>query len=182
MSVNLSICLNQTIYFLKMLVHRFVWLRCIFKWKLCKRIKVENILYFIPTCYKALCLEFNYCWHPTEGHGEGTNTVQKPHIQLWNYEDLSFIQLLGIDQFETSLKALAFSDLYQDFVYLAAVDTEQSPNLRVWKGFQDNEEEPEFVGNVKAYSDAVENVYFYPEPSNIMLTIGKSHVTMWNIG
>ena len=38
------------------------------------------------------------------------------------------------------------------------------------------------VFKVKAYSDAVENVYFYPEPSNIMLTIGKSHVTMWNIG
>ena len=147
-----------------------------------KMIQIENNPSWIPTCYKALCLDFNDCWHPTVGHGEGTNTVQKPHIQLWNYEDLSFIQLLGIDQFETSLKALAFSDLYQDFVYLAAVDTEQSPNLRVWKGFQDNEEEPEFVGNVKAYSDAVENVYFYPEPSNIMLTIGKSHVTMWNIG
>ena len=117
-----------------------------------------------------------------EGHGEGTNTVQKPHIQLWNYEDLSFIQLLGIDQFETSLKALAFSDLYEDFVYLASVDTDQSPNLRVWKGFQDDGQEQEFVGKVKAYSDAVENVYFYPEPSNIMLTIGKSHVTMWNIG
>ena len=117
-----------------------------------------------------------------EGHGEGTNTVQKPHIQLWNYEDLSFIQLLGIDQFETSLKALAFSDLYEDFVYLASVDTDQSPNLRVWKGFQDDGQEQEYVGKVKAYSDAVENVYFYPEPSNIMLTIGKSHVTMWNIG
>ena len=117
-----------------------------------------------------------------EGHGEGTNTVQKPHIQLWNYEDLSFIQLLGIDQFETSLKALAFSDLYEDFVYLASVDTDQSPNLRVWKGFQDDGQEQEFVGKVKAYSDAVENIYFYPEPSNIMLTIGKSHVTMWNIG
>ena len=117
-----------------------------------------------------------------EGHGSGTNTVQKPHIQIWNYEDLSFIQILGMDLFETSLKALAFSDLFEDSTYLAAIDSEQSPNLRVWKGFQNEDEEPALVGETKAYSDAVQNVYFYPEPSNIMLTIGKSHVTMWNIG
>ena len=116
-----------------------------------------------------------------EGHGEGTNTIQKPHIQIWNYEDLSFLYTLGLDKFETSLKALAFSDLYEDFNYLTAIDTEQNPRMRIWKGFQDDSD-PEFVAETVAFSDSVENVYFYPEPSNIMLTIGKSHVNMWNIG
>lgn len=83
--------------------------------------------------------------------------------------------------FESKVKSLAFSDLYEDFTYLAAIDSDQSPKIRVWKGFQDDGEEATFVSETVAYSDAVEQVYFYPEPSNVMLSIGKSHVTMWNI-
>ena len=30
-----------------------------------------------------------------EGHGSGTNTNQAPHIQLWNYETLSLLTILG---------------------------------------------------------------------------------------
>lgn len=71
--------------------------------------------------------------------------------------------------------------MYEDYTYLAAIDSDQKPNIRVWKGFQDDGQEADFVGENVAYSDAVEKVYFYPEPSNVMLTVGKSHVTMWNI-
>ena len=30
-----------------------------------------------------------------EGHGSGTNTNQSPHIQIWNYETLSLVTILG---------------------------------------------------------------------------------------
>ena len=93
----------------------------------------------------------------------------------------------GLNQYESSVKALAFSTIFEGTqVFLASIDSNQTPNLRVWKGqfAEENEGQnmAELVGETTAYSDAVGHAYFYPEPANILLTIGKSHVTMWNLG
>jgi microtubule-associated protein-like 1/2 len=114
-----------------------------------------------------------------EGHSDESSTIQKPHVQIWNYDDGTFIRLLGVDMFEYSIKCLAFSGYYDGAAFLAVIDADQSPNLKLWTGLEEGV--PKLVGEAKAHSDEVVNVYFYPEPSNIMLTTGKSHVTMWNI-
>ena len=113
-----------------------------------------------------------------EGHDHESSTIQKPHIQLWNHSDASFIMTLGVDLFETSVKTVAFSGTYEDQVFLAAVDSSQTPVLRVWKNI---DSEPELIEETNAHSDEVISAQFYPEPPNIMLTTGKSHVTMWSI-
>ena len=84
------------------------------------------------------------------------------------------------------MKALSFSTIFEsNQVFLASIDSDQTPNLRVWKGqfaLEAGQNMAELVGETTAYSDFVGQAYFYPEPSNVLLTIGKSHVTMWNLG
>ena len=84
------------------------------------------------------------------------------------------------------MKALSFSTIFEsNQVFLASIDSDQTPNLRVWKGqftLEAGQNMAELVGETIAYSDVVGQAYFYPEPSNVLLTIGKSHVTMWNLG
>ena len=96
------------------------------------------------------------------------------------------ITIPGLNQFESSVKALSFSTIFEsNQVFLASIDSDQTPNLRVWKGqfaLEAGQNMAELVGETTAYSDFVGQAYFYPEPSNVLLTIGKSHVTMWNLG
>ena len=62
---------------------------------------------------------------------------------------------IGIDIFETSLKTLAISADHEGKTYLAAIDSNQPPNLRVWKGnfgdIRDENDIPELIGETKAH-------------------------------
>ncbi len=57
------------------------------------------------------------CVHPSEplcasGQAEGhsnTSTVQKPHVQVWNYETLELAHIIGLDLFDVDIGAVAFS-------------------------------------------------------------------------
>ena len=92
-----------------------------------------------------------------EGHSYQSSTIQKPHIQLWNYADTSFVMTIGVDIFETSLKTLAISADHEGKTYLAAIDSNQPPNLRVWRGnfgdgeIRDEYDIPELIGETKAH-------------------------------
>ena len=64
---------------------------------------------------------------------------------------------IGVDIFETSLKTVAISSDHEGKTYLAAIDSNQPPNLRVWRGnFGDGEiideyDIPELIGETKAH-------------------------------
>ena len=76
------------------------------------------------------------------------------------------------------MKALSFSTIFEsNQVFLASIDSDQTPNLRVWKGqftLEAGQNMAELVGETIAYSDVVGQAYFYPEPSNVLLTIGNA--------
>lgn len=65
------------------------------------------------------------CVHPSEpfcasGQAEGhsnTSTVQKPHVQVWNYETLELAHIIGLDLFDVDIGALAFSHKVTVFGY-----------------------------------------------------------------
>ena len=53
-------------------------------------------------------------------------------MQIWNYESLETLNVLGLDFFETSISSLAFSSSSDGDTFLAVTDSETKPNLSVW--------------------------------------------------
>ena len=51
------------------------------------------------------------------------------NIQVWNYDDLSMICIIGLDDLPADIACVSFSDLVDGKSYLSVVDASQNPNL-----------------------------------------------------
>ena len=51
------------------------------------------------------------------------------NIQVWNYDDLSMICIIGLDDLPADIACVSFSDLVDGKSYLSVIDASQNPNL-----------------------------------------------------
>ena len=115
-----------------------------------------------------------------EGHDHTSSTVQKPHVQVWNFNSLQTMHLIGLDVFETSISSVAFSSLNSDGKSLLAItDSEAKPNLSVWSDIEGSS--PKKLTASVASSDAVLALSFYPARQNIIISAGEDHLFVWTL-
>ena len=110
-----------------------------------------------------------------EGH-DNTSTVQKPHVQLWNYDSLDLVHIIGLDSFESDIGALAFLGEGDDLM-LAVVDASHRPELSVYSDLQSDD------GPSRKFSEvaASTKVHSLTSSGKGMVMTGHGHVTLWRI-
>ncbi len=118
------------------------------------------------------------------GQAEGLNnttTVQRPHVQIWNYDTLDTLHLIGLDEFESSIVGVALSSKHddEDDFLLAIVDASQKPEITVWSHLGQGQE-PKKVGQATAASHRVTSIGFYPGLLDKFVSAGHGHVAMWD--
>ncbi len=123
-----------------------------------------------------------------EGH-EDTGTVQRPHVQVWNYDTLDLLHLVGLDDFSDAVTAVAFTskrlggeeeDAEGPELLLAAIEAQEKPELSVWSGVGEGGE-PRMVARASAASHEVTSLGFLPGAADKLVSAGHGHVAMWEV-
>ena len=104
------------------------------------------------------------------------------HSQVWNYETLELIHILGTGDFDNKVSCVAFSILDEvGNSKLAVVDGAEQPNISVWTNFDKQQIAPKMLTQSTASSDKVLSVRFYEKRHNILVTCGKTHLNIWSM-
>ncbi len=116
-----------------------------------------------------------------EGHQEESDQLQSAHVQVWNYDSLQLVSVVGDDYFTSAVTTVAFSK--GDSVLLATVDSEDKPQLSIWEGIGDdmNSSEPTVLMQSVAASAEVHALKFVPDADTAMVSVGKGHVSLWEL-
>jgi hypothetical protein len=78
---------------------------------------------------------------------------------VWNYQDLSLLCVIGLDDLPADIACVAFSDSVDGTAsYLAVVDASQSPNVVVYKNVENRE--PEIIAK-SVHSDQVQFIFYF---------------------
>jgi len=127
------------------------------------------------------------CVHPQEplcatGQAAAAGDEDSSHVQVWNYETLELVHILGLGELTNRVAALAFSiRAGEGGSKLAIVDGADQPNISIWTKFEKKQIQPVLLTSSTASSDRVLSVRFYEKRHNILVTCGKSHLNIWSI-
>eukprot|EP00090_Calanus_glacialis_P000940 TRINITY_DN10679_c0_g1_i1.p1 TRINITY_DN10679_c0_g1~~TRINITY_DN10679_c0_g1_i1.p1 ORF type:complete len:1682 (+),score=397.37 TRINITY_DN10679_c0_g1_i1:312-5048(+) len=117
-----------------------------------------------------------------QASGNDNTEVDDAHVQIWNYETLELVHILGIGEFSNKVTCLAFSIYsHEGESKLAVVDGAEQPNISVWTNFDKKQFPPKMMTQSTASSDKVLSVKFYEKRHNILVTCGKTHLNIWSI-
>jgi len=71
-----------------------------------------------------------------QASGNDNEEVDDAHVQIWNYETLELVHILGLGEFSNKVTCLAFSIYsHEGESKLAVVDGAEQPNISVWTNF-----------------------------------------------
>ena len=108
--------------------------------------------------------------------------VSPLNSQVWNYETLELLHILGTGDFNNKVSCLAFSVLDEvGNSKLAVVDGAEQPNISVWTNFDKQQIPPKMLTQSPASSDKVLSVKFYEKRHNILVTCGRTHLNIWSM-
>lgn len=117
-----------------------------------------------------------------QASGNDNEEVDDAHVQIWNYETLELVHILGLGEFSNKVTCLAFSIYsHEGESKLAVVDGAEQPNISVWTNFDKKQFAPKMMTQSTASSDKVLSVKFYEKRHNILVTCGKTHLNIWSI-
>ena len=102
-------------------------------------------------------------------------------LQVWHYESLELIHILGLGNLGSRVACLAFSIQGEGGSKLAVVDGADQPNISIWTAFDQKQIQPKLLTSSTASSDRVLSVKFYEKRNNILVTCGKTHLNIWSI-
>ena len=100
------------------------------------------------------------------------------YTQVWNYDTLDLLHIVGLDEFANSVMAVSLSGGEEEMM-VAAVDDSQSPEMMVWTDLGTGQE-PRRVAKTGAASHRVTSLAFFPDASRLV-SAGHGHLALWEL-
>lgn len=110
--------------------------------------------------------------------GQDRKNANPPHIRVWNSVSLATLSIIGMNDFQSAVTSVSFSQA-DNGTLLLAIDDSQDKTISVWE-WQKGETGKK-ITETKASVDTVVAAEFHPLDRNQIITIGKNHIAFWTL-
>jgi len=118
--------------------------------------------------------------HPNKlliASGQGSGSVDRPHVRIWNSVSLQTLHILGVGDFERPICCLSFSKADGGNLLVIVDDVEH--NISVWDWARG--ERGHKITETKCSTDTVVAAEFHPLEGKTIITVGKGFVNFWQL-